>query len=403
MSGWKAFKLVPDDVLFFRDGKPSTRGADHYLRSLFPPYPSTLYGAVRTRRLLDEGVDLAGLRESTWTGRLGKKLVDELGEWGRFGTFELRGPWLVRDEEPLLPAPYDLGVLIAKDELGDEGGRQAEAPRAEKVVRYLPSPSKGSGGWSHPLALMRPFTTEGPWEGGPGTEPRSAVDWFLKPAGLETWRCGGIPEPGHVIHFRELWLDEARTGLGLETGQRYAENGQLYTFGFIRLAPGVSLGFEAKGTDLKAGGRVRLGGEGRTAALEAGPAFPELGASLPAGNGCVTVSFATPALSEGGGYPPGFRTGAVHALMGERRLRLVAAAVRGFVTVGGWDVAKGFPKPLRRALPAGSVFLFEPEDGATPLDFDGKCFSDFQNDRFALQGFGLAVAGAGGILGQQNL
>ena len=57
---WTPFRLVPHDVLYFGDGRPSVMGEDHYLRSLFPPFPSTLYGAIRTRRLYDEGVDLVG-------------------------------------------------------------------------------------------------------------------------------------------------------------------------------------------------------------------------------------------------------------------------------------------------------------------------------------------------------
>lgn len=67
-ADWRFFRLDPDDVLFFRDGRPSTLGEDHYLRSLFPFHPSTLYGALRTRRLLDFGVDLHEL------ARGGKKL-----------------------------------------------------------------------------------------------------------------------------------------------------------------------------------------------------------------------------------------------------------------------------------------------------------------------------------------
>ena len=68
---WKSFRLVPDDVLFFRDGKPNTRGSDHYLRSLFPPNPSTLYGALRTRRLTGSGYLRILLAASPTSGLLG--------------------------------------------------------------------------------------------------------------------------------------------------------------------------------------------------------------------------------------------------------------------------------------------------------------------------------------------
>jgi CRISPR-associated protein Cmr3 len=379
---WKAFQLVPHDVLFFRDGKPSTRGADHYLRSLFPPRPSTLYGAVRTRRLLDGGVDLTKLNKESWSERV-NGLEPELGPWGGFGNLEIRGPWLVRNREPLAPAPADLGVVLA-------GGE--EIPRIEKVVRFHPLTSKERR-WSHPLNLL---TSR---EAG-GDEPDSAAgDWFLTPAGLQAWRRGGVPEPADFIHRKTLWKDEPRTGVGLEAGRRTHAEGLLYTFGFIRLERDVALGFEARETELDAGGAVRLGGEGRTAALEAGAPFHGDGAEAAAR---FSLCFLTPSLSETGGYPPGFAydkdNREVRGELAERPCRLVAAALPRFTFVGGWDLATGAPKPLRRAIPPGSVFLFETLDGgAMPLlEIDGHCFSDYPGEHLKEQGFGLAMAGVSG-------
>ncbi|HXH40882.1 MAG TPA: type III-B CRISPR module-associated Cmr3 family protein, partial [Thermoanaerobaculia bacterium] len=81
MSGtWQGYRLVPEDVLFFRDGKPSSIGDDHYLRSIFPPYPSTLYGLVRTQRLLEEGCDLSAVSEGWWKS-LSDDLRGQVGEW----------------------------------------------------------------------------------------------------------------------------------------------------------------------------------------------------------------------------------------------------------------------------------------------------------------------------------
>lgn len=393
-TAWTSFRVTPDDVLFFRDGRPSARGSDHYLRSLFPPYPSTFYGAVRTRRLLDGGVDLAGLDEATWAQRL-NGLEAELGAWGGFGSLRLRGPWLVRGGERLLPAPADLGVIRAKPK--DEH----EPPRAETVVRYLPFPAGEElpGGGSHPddFLLLRAFAARGiPWDPpAPGVEARPAEGWFLNPAGLAEWRSGGVPRPDQLVHGKELWLDEARTGLGLLTNQRAGEDGQLYTFGFIRLVDGVSLGFEVAGSGLRPGGRLRLGGEGRSVLLEAGPSLSAAGPLPSTRRFCV--SFATPALSAHGAWPPGFSAERRDGTLGGVAVRLVSAVVPGFVNVGGWDLARRQPKPLRRAIQAGSVFLFETLDGTDAADaaarIEGQCFSDFSDDQPARQGFGLAVAG----------
>lgn len=391
------FQLLPDDVLFFRDGKPSTRGTDHYLRSLFPPYPSTLYGALRTRRLADQDIELAGLGPRNWSERL-NGLTAELGEWGGFGTLSLRGPWLVRDGEPLLPAPLDLGLLL-----------ESSGAEIASVVRFLPD-LEAERRWSHSLARMVAAVRTGSgwkrWTSpAPGAEPSSAAGWFLKPAGLKAWRDGGCPEPGHFVRASKLWTVEARTGVGLQTSARMGENGLLYTFGFVRLVPGVTLGFEIDGSGLEAGGRVRFGGEGRTAVLESGPGFPDAGP--PPEGDLVVLSYASPAISRGGAYPPGFSESCLEATLGGRRLRLVAAAVPGFLPVGGWDLARGEAKPLRRAIPPGSVYVFQAlESGAAEAaaSLHGVCLTE-NLDAMDRQGFGLAVAGAvsGGPLGNENL
>ncbi|HEX7185876.1 MAG TPA: type III-B CRISPR module-associated Cmr3 family protein [Thermoanaerobaculia bacterium] len=384
MSGgkWSSFQAVPDDVLFFRDGKPSSIGADHYLRSLFPPNPATLYGALRTRRLMDGGVELGGLGEATWRERLGA-LEAELGPWGGFGSLELRGPWLVKDGVPLLPAPADLGLIFEKSS-------HAGPPRIAEVFRFRPVEAEGDGRWSHPLALLAPFAADGErWiSAASDREPRPASGWFLTPAGLSAWRAGGVPAPGDFVHASDLWRDEPRTGIGLQSGQRSGKDGMLYTFGFVRLLPGVALGFEVTGSELETAGRVKLGGEGRTAMLEPGPAFPAAQETAKSERFCLY--FVTPALSESGGYPPGFSAGRLDGELAGRSCRLTAAVLPGFSTAGGWDVANASPKPLRRAIPAGSVFLFE---GAPDLirELDGTCLSGFPD--LARQGFGLAVTG----------
>ncbi len=391
---WRAFQLVPDDVLFFRDGKPSSLGEDHYLRSLFPPMPSTLYGALRTRLLLDAGISLKGLDEKTWASRLGDN-VREIGEWGRFGSLEVRGPWLVRNQETLLPAPFDLGLIYEKKD-GPEAKRRGEEdgpPRIAHVLRYLLREGDAKA-WSHPLRLTVPCERTGsgwsPWEVPPKEEdPVAPSDWFLKAAGWELWSRGGVPEPGHFVHARELWKDEQRTGVGLVEKQRLSKEGALYTFGFIRLERGVAIGFEARGAELEAGGGVRLGGEGRTVRLESG--LPLRFSRPPAGKR-FRLCFVTPALSESGAYPPGFAAGSTEGKLGGRLCTLAAAFTRGGATVGGWDIAREKPKPLRRAIPAGSVYVFESGEADMAASLDGACLSDFQEGNLTRQGFGLVLA-----------
>lgn len=388
MNDRRGFRLIPDDVLFFRDGKPSTQGQDHALRSLFPPHPTTLYGAVRSHLLRSAGVELDGLHAGNWASRV-KGLALELGTWGGFGSLALRGPWLVRGEaEVLLPAPLDLAIVDDKKALGEEARKVGE------VGRYRPVDSPSEGSWSHPFRLLSPCKLQGgewsEWNVGPDAEePVPARGWYLTSTGLAAWSRGGVPAPEDLVHETALWTGEPRTGVGLEPDQRSSREGHLYTFDFIRLRQGISLGFEARGTSLAPEGTLRLGGEGRTACLEAGPLLPPAPtwASPPER---LVLSLATPALSAASSSSgaPGL---SARGLLGSAST--LAAVVPGFLLAGGWDLARGEPKPLRRLVPAGSVFLLDPR-GTDLSSLWGANLSEDGGERLSQQGFGLALLGA---------
>jgi CRISPR-associated protein Cmr3 len=388
-SGWRSFQLVPDDLLFFRDGRPSSRGDDHHLRSVFPPHPGTLYGAVRTRRLIDADVDLRSLNQGTWN-KLPEALRAELGEWGGFGSLELRGPWLVREGEALVPAPQDLAIRRKPTTSGPQHRSAptatAAAPEVERVHGLHPWNTSGAS--SHGLALLGP---EPPLEADDDA-PELPRDWWLRPAGLAAWQAGGLPAPEHLVHRSLLWTEEPRTGVGLRDDQRTGEDGLIYTFGFIRLHAGVSFGFEVRGGDLSPGHRLRLGGEGRTGWIEEGPALPKAQERRDGATG-VRVSLVTPALWESGALPPaqGADGPSLHGAS------ITAAVVPGSLPVGGWDLAKGRPKPMRRAVPAGAVLFLDGHspERATRLihEIHGSNLSTYPGEHLAQQGFGLAVAG----------
>lgn len=379
---WRSFRLVPDDLLFFRDGKPSSLGDDHYLRSVFPPYPFTLYGAVRSRRLIDERIDLRALNRDAWAA-LPEELRAELGPWGGFGTLELRGPWLVREGEVLLPAPLDLAVRLQSASSG--------APRVAEVFR-LHSWTSDPGEASHGLGPLRYHP-----EPAGSADPEPPRGWWIRPEGLEAWQDAELPEPDHLVHQSELWIDEPRTGVGLQEDRRSGKEGLIYTFGFIRLRPGVALGFDLRGGDLQPDRRLRIGGEGRTAWLEEGPPLPA--APSPAAPGQparagLRIALATPALWESGALPPDAGDAAGPILDGAA---IRTAVVPGSIPVGGWDLAQARPKPMQRAVPAGSVFCLDAESPQAAIDLairlHGSNLSTYPDENLARQGFGLAIAG----------
>jgi CRISPR-associated protein Cmr3 len=362
-AGWKGYRLLQEDVWFFRDGRPSVAGADHYLRSIFPPFPSTLYGLVRTQRLIEEGADLGTLNEPAWRS-LSEELRAQIGEWGAAGTLRLRGPWLIRGHEILLPAPLDLRLRV-------ERGTDVQT-----VTRLLPrEQDQSSRNWSHELAPMEPCIRKDggwePWKTPQGEkDPESSAGWFVTLDGMKEWLSGGVPLPGQIVSGRELWVSELRTGVGLDRERRRHEEHQLYTFGFVRLCHGIALGFELSGGELQRGKVARFGGENRAAMIEEGPLLSKQLGEVGAVQSQSIVTLVTPAIFPGGALP------AAHAVRG--------AVVPGPVLAGGWDLAKRRPKPLHRAVPAGSVYWLDSEETFASLG----SWSDKENE-----GFGLMLAG----------
>jgi CRISPR-associated protein Cmr3 len=373
---WQGFRANPDDVLFFRDSKPATVNFDHYFRSLFPPLPSTLYGMIRTARLCDRGVSLEGLNETRWKA-LPPELRAEIGEWGQIGSLRMRGPWLVRNQdetdreaEILLPAPADLGLILTDDD---------SAPR--DVVRYLPV--DGDGGrrnWSHGLKLMQPHLHVSPggwrvWTARSGQpEPTAADGWFVKCSGMERWLSGGTPAAADLVRPADLWSVERRIGIGLETSARTAKKSQLFSFGYVRLRRGVGIGFEIQGCDLNPSRIAWLGGEGRVVHIERGPSLSARFTAAPSSSPFrSSLYLATPAV---------FNTPDASAPANPCPY---AAVVRSSLHIGGWDLVRRGPKPLRRGVAAGSVYYVEAGDSAirsyVPI-------SDMHE-----QGFGLTLAG----------
>jgi CRISPR-associated protein Cmr3 len=375
---WRGFAVVPEDVLFFRDSKPSSMELDHYLRSIFPPLPSTLYGMVRTTRLCDYGIDLTNLDASHWRD-LPAELRAEIGEWGETGSIRLRGPWLVRtgqtpgtSPEILLPAPGDLGLVFPAH------GAKPNA-RPLEVIRYRAADAdRIAGNWSHSLKLVRPYSRSatGQWSDFRRPEdvgePQSPENWFVTPPGMDRWLEGGVPLPEQLIPVSELWSVERRIGVGLQKSERTSKDGRLYSFGYIRLERDVTLGLEVAGCKLEPSRIAWLGGEGRVARLEKGPSlserFPASDATSPA-----ALYLATPAVFSGD-------------IASEPAIpKTVAAVVRSAIDIGGWDVANQRPKALRRGVPAGSIYHVASSDSVS---------SYLPISEHHEQGFGVALAGS---------
>ena len=369
--------LEPLDVWLFRDGRPFTAGTDHHARSLFPPSPRTLYGALRTKLLFDA--------VERGDGRLDDREFVErtVGPPDDLGRLTLRGPLLARREPDgrvvrYFSAPLDVARV---EEAGrGEGAWQILAPRADLLG--LVTDAGLALPWAAPMG--RPAPAEGRW--------LAEDDFFATLLG----------EPRPAVEAGDLYQTELRSGIELDwtdgvRTRRVAREGRLYTVAFVRPSPGVGLCLDVDGYDgLSATGLLGLGGEGRASR------YDMLSATAPdrtaarervARAGRLKVVLATPAFFARGWLPSWVDPASRVTLGATGGLRLLAAALGRPLGVGGFDVRAGRPRPIRPAVPAGSVYWFEEaERGAAGRAFDALDGRTVSDDAATI-GFGLCCVG----------
>ncbi len=346
--------IEPLDVLFLRGNKlfgdPGSFG-----ESLVPPWPSVAAGALRSRMLADDGVDLAA-----------------------FAGNEVQHPAL---GTPALPGSFAITAFLLARRFADGRVEALVAPPADLVIndegqspvvrRLAPTAVAADISASNPLPLL-PVLAE-------GLRGKPAGGYWLVESGWKKYLAGDTPTASDLVKSSALWAIDARVGVGLDSGTRRAADGKLFSVqavamvkrghrtGASKTSAEYDVGFIAgvSGATPPTGGMLRLGGDGRAAALHAvAAAPPEADYAAIARAGRCRIVLTTPGIFADGWRLPGVDAENRFALYGVRG-KLVCAAMPRAETVSGWDLARHQPKPAQRVAPAGSVYWLDEVD-ATP-------------------------------------
>lgn len=325
--------LEAPDVWLFRDGKPFDVGADNRARSIFPPNPETIQGALRSAELMRRDVSLSDYaRGARQCVEPGTRLAAEVVGWpGEYGQLRLNGPWLAREQQA--------------------GG----------VERFFPFPADLVRQSSYRLLMpmeQSPFITNAPvpvqllWRSGPPvSEKQDKTAWLLEEGSLRAYLAGEI-ENIRPTSDKCLFVRESRFGVAIDSQKQRYREGQLFQIEYVRPCPGVGLSVLVDGlNDWPEQGSLALGGDARVAGYRQVVLPQPLPTSIPGAR--FKVYFMTPAYFEQGWRPADWS----HYFDGQ--VGLVAAALGRPASIGGWDLVKRWPKPLQRFVPAGSVFYFE--------------------------------------------
>jgi CRISPR-associated protein Cmr3 len=333
--------IRPMDVWLFRDGKPFRAGEDHAAETLFPPSPFTLQGAIRTKVLLDKGVNLAEFAKN------GERNPDpEVGYGDYFGKLRLLGPLLMRCKdgkwERLIPMPTDVVKVGNRYELLRPN---LNLPFTTNLPENLPDKS---------LQLLWART---------GERISEAKGW-LPESEWERYLQGQAPE--QVVTSGKLFAFEPRFGIAIDADKGTTQEAMLYQARFVRLTKETALWAEVDGVSLNEGGFLRFGGEGRAAVYEALSQQESLRPlsqfNFASNSNRFKVVLVTPAWFSGGWQP---KDGDWSKVFGAS-VQLVGAAIPRPLLLGGFDVAKGVPKPMRAFVPEGAVYFFKADE---PVQF----------------------------------
>ncbi|MDR2165216.1 MAG: hypothetical protein LBO79_06240 [Zoogloeaceae bacterium] len=341
------FFLEPLDVLFLRGNKlfgdPGSHG-----EAQMPPNPSVAAGAIRSRMLVDAGIDLAAFAR-------GEISHPVLGTPREPGEFALTAFHLARRENgmiaPLFAPPADLNLEAPEKAEREE---EKKLPPQVKALQPLPAPQGILTSFPLPgLPILAQKKRDKPVSG-----------YWLTAAGWARYLAGGLPDQKeHWLERADLWQIDERVGIGMDAATRSVAEGRLFTVQAVALKPGVGFLAAVTGAELSEGASLRFGGDGRAVAVRrADVLLPEPDyAALARARRCRLI-LASPGIFAAGWLPTGATlvegNTAAFALHGVRG-KITAAAVSRFETVSGWDLANWRPKPAQCAVPTGSVYWLD--------------------------------------------
>lgn len=351
-------KLQPLDTLFFRDGKPFARGDENWADGNFPPNPSVIYGAMRAALATVTGKEIPF-----------SQVPEMLGEQ----VFKIKGIYYNYESVNLLPLPLDLVEYKA-----DAEGIEAQEKHKVNLLHLIPVKGVLSKKKSFVKYLLHPA----------GFQQAENLDGgLISESQLGAYLQGNISAIDDVIKLSDFIKSEPKVGIGRNDTTRSAEEGLLYRVDTKRLDKiemrVITSASEYSKEDLDRS-VVHLGGETKLIQIKK-VGKDTLDVRKPTlQKGQFKIYLSTPAFFTKYGWKPDLERLGIQA-------NLVAACVGKPISIGGYDMANNEPKPMLKAVPAGSVYYYESDE--EPENIMKKINGESVSDVMPEQGYGIAYVG----------
>ncbi|HOQ40249.1 MAG TPA: type III-B CRISPR module-associated protein Cmr3 [Fervidobacterium sp.] len=366
-------RVKPFDTLFFKAGRPFSAGSDSWTDISFPPFPSTFYGALRSFLIFNSGT-LEEFANGTHKLQsvIGRRTVNVI----EYGTLTLNGTYMVKGGFPYFPAPLDLVLNDNKAEPVIFGKKSELFHSNYELDNYLiwkkNSQVDEAKGWIDDSNLMD----------------------YLK----------NRTNSFEIVQSSEFLNIEEKIGIARDNETFTSKEGFLYRIPLVRLSDDTVFVIDFDGIDgsiLPSSGVLKLGGESKAAKfnIEKEDLLSALkNIDFKFDNGYFKIYLATPAIFKNGWLPSWIDPSNYEGEYNDIKVKLVACALGKSISVGGWDLVRGAPKPARRAVPAGSVYYFKILNTVNTerirSTFHFRSISDnFGDIDYSKEGFGLSILG----------
>ncbi len=366
----QTWELSAIDTLFFRESRPMEAPGSSELNSVFPPPARTLAGAIRSHIGETQGVDWQAFNKDE-----SHELRSIIGYGDDLADIQLKGTWVHYKGQRLYPAPLTL--------LGFSDDKQDLDKITETQVLEIGKPYECDLGKNVRLAQL-PINSSNQKNSESTSRPSPLQNYWLTADGFTRLLAGNVTTIlDSLVQQNELFDNEHRLGIARDNQIRSVKEGMLYQTRHIRLKQEVALSVDVSGVgDYLQAGMVKLGGEGRMAALSATKInhhFPDKPSAESAHADAlkgIIIYLLTPMLiaDDNSDFLPGFKQSEAEPIthwQGELqgiRLKLISSVIGKVHREGGWDVAKHKPRTVKSLLPAGSAFYCETEDIQKAID-----------------------------------
>ncbi len=348
------FQVSPVDNVYFGKGVPFGAGFETIGVSVFPPSPSVLYGAFATYYL-----SLNGLTSSN------RNFVKD--------NLKIKGLYYSVGDD-------NLHTLLPKDLVKkkfDPDNRALALGLCEPIVKTDLRDEELK-------FLYSKYIVE---------DVNALIDEYS----MEEYLSGSNDNINYIL-FDDVVTIEEKIGIKIDSKTNSAQEGYLYKAHYIKMAKDLynELHFVV---DVECGdysfpekGLLKLGGEGKVARVTKFDNIPVFSQDDVIEKikdnidktGYFKLILITPAFFEDG-WKPDLKPFGIKA-------ELVAANIGKAISIGGWDMDKNYPKPMSKAVPAGSVYYYKLLDG-TADDLIKTINRNSISYKRSKEGFGISLIG----------